>query len=137
VSIFGKENFSKKFQETWQSMQQYTLDFGSTKLIIGGRPLTTIDRLLLYLDRTDIANQFMSNGLGQNAKIDISALKQFAGAWSEYDLAVNSLVELSKGCDVNSEAYLFVKDIISRIGIDNLQESTKLAYLEVFEANKH
>jgi hypothetical protein len=134
VANFKLENFSKSFQDRWVSMQPYTLDFGSSKLIIGGRPYTAVDQLIATLDHFDEVGVFMAErfGLGRELQLNTSELKDIFGEWSAADLVINALVDLSKNCEVGSRAYVFVKNLVERIGLGALQEETRLAYLEVF-----
>lgn len=129
ISNFSQNDFSKVFQDAWKAMQPYTLSFGNVKLVVGGKPNTAVDQLLLALDFIDKKGSTMPA-----CAVDelCSNMKNFLEPWSAGGLVINNLIELSKDCEVDSAAYLFVKNIVSRIGVDNLPEAIGLAYKKVF-----
>lgn len=131
VTAIGLDNFSEDFRTKWISMQPYTLEFGKTKLIIGGLPATVIDHLIRSLDEIDQIKKDMSERFG-GSETKIMNIKDSFGPMSTATFAVEKLIELSRECTIGSPGYIFVKNIVSRIGVDNLSPLTQKSYYTVF-----
>jgi hypothetical protein len=129
VLNFSQNDFSKVFQDAWKAMQPYTLEFGNKKLVVGGTPNTVIDQLISALDFIDKKGPTMPACAVDELS---SNMKNFLEPWSAGGLAINQLIESSKDCEVDSAEYLFVKNIVLRVGVDNLPEAIVLAYKKIF-----